>query len=57
MDYGFDRTLAMSTATNEAFIIMDADNQVSPSYLKIMNQLTISVRTQPWKLKEFWFQL
>ena len=38
MDYGFDRILNEYGDKYEAFIIMDADNLVSPSYLKIMNQ-------------------
>ena len=38
MDYGFDRILNEYGDKYEAFIVMDADNLVSPDYLSIMNQ-------------------
>jgi cellulose synthase/poly-beta-1,6-N-acetylglucosamine synthase-like glycosyltransferase len=38
MDYGFNRILDEYGDRYEAFIVMDADNLVSPDYLSIMNQ-------------------
>lgn len=38
LDYGFDRILNEYGDRYEAFIVMDADNLVSKSYLSIMNQ-------------------
>ena len=38
LDYGFDRILNEYGDKYEAFVVMDADNLVSPSYISVMNQ-------------------
>ena len=38
LDYGFDRILNEYGDKYEAFIVLDADNLVSPSYISVMNQ-------------------
>ena len=38
LDYGFDRILNEYGDRYEAFVVLDADNLVSPSYISVMNQ-------------------
>ena len=38
LDYGFDRILNEYGDAYEAFVVLDADNLVSPDFIKIMNQ-------------------